>query len=288
MSLNASYLAIFVINIILLLIFHFLFIKFFPGTTKNKFLLLLTVFFYPSIANLIVGQHTTIILLIFLSIYLALRKERSFWAGLTTSLLIIKPQYTLFTPFSLYLSKNKKQYILGFVLGILIFWIFNLVIMGSIKPFLDYPNFILSTENPEFGSRPYQMFTLYGLVKQIAPLTKNEILVIGNYVLYGIFTLLTIYKTKKLKSFGMLFTAGIILTILFSIHALTHDLLVLLVPLYIGIVNRTKLRGIILSLFAIPLITLLPSSARYSFASLGVLFMFLIFLQTIYSKPLNN
>lgn len=288
MSLKNSYTVIFVINTALLLIFHLAFIKFFPGASKNKLLFLLPIFFYPSVANLIVGQHTPIILLVFLSIYLLTKRERPLWAGFATSLLMIKPQYLLFTPFPLYLSKNRKQYVLGFIMGVLIFLVLNLMITRSYKPFLNYPNFILSTEYSSYGSRPREMFTLYGLVKQVMPQAKSELLIIGNLFLYVVFAVLTLKRSRILKNSDMLFTSGILLTILFSVHALSHDLLVLLVPLYIGIVNRTRRKGVIFLLYIFPILTLIPSTMYYSLASLGVLFMFLFYSQTIFFQISNN
>ncbi len=289
MDLKSSYTAVFCVNIALLLLFHFVSVKAFPGLGNKKFLFLLPIFYYPSVSNLIVGQYTPVILLIFLSVYLLIRKENSFWTGFATALLVLKPQYLLFTPFSLTLSKNRKQYVLGFLVGLMLFGTLNLAVTGSFKPFLDYPGFILSTENSGFGSRYYEMFTLYGLVKQIIPQAKNEILIIGNFILYVMFTVLTIYKIRLSRNSDALFISGVLLTILFSVHALTHDLMVLLIPLYMGFVHGTD-RGRMTSkiLFIFPLVILVLSSSFQGSSSLGVLFMFLVFFLTIFPQKLYD
>ena len=232
LSLRNSYAVVFCVNIVLLLIFHFIFTRYFPGVRKINCLLLLTIFIYPSIANLVAGQHTSVILLIISLIYLYTKKEESFISGIFTSLLAIKPQYLLFAPFSFVTAKNKKSFTAGFAVGILIFFLLNLVIAKNLQVFFDYPKFILNTENQDFGSRPYQLFTLFGLIKQVLPNVNSSIIIFTNFLIY-LSILYFVYKNRINGRSDDVLVAGVFTTVLFSVHALSHDLMVFLLPIYI-------------------------------------------------------
>jgi hypothetical protein len=159
------------------------------------------------------------------------------------------------------------------------------------------------------------MLTLFGLVKQILPQVNDRILLVGNFFIYVLLSFLVIAKTKKenrqllllpcLKprhscrgcskfsrltkliasdkiprplGRGSLFVLGIILTIIFSVHALSHDLLVLLLPLYLGISNGKKLNLVVsMSLFIFPLISFIMPSWLLVFILLGMFFTILFY-----------
>jgi len=233
MGLLHAYSTIFLFGLIFLVAFHFIFTHFFPDLKKYKLLILLPLFFYPSVSNLIIGQYTPLILLIFLSIYLALVKDKSFWSGFATSFLSIKPQYLLFAPFSLALSINRKKYVFGFFSGLILFFLLNLAVTKNLIPFINYPGFLFSTENSTFGSRPYQMLTLFGIVKRFLPQLNSLHLIIGNMAFYCLTVVLILKKYRKENDTNKLFILGIFAALLFSVHALSHDLMILLLPIYI-------------------------------------------------------
>jgi hypothetical protein len=231
LSLKESFVFVFCINIMLSLTFHFLFTRSFPKTVKSGYLLLLAVFFYPSVSNLIAGQHTGLILLILLFIFLYTRKQASFVAGILTSLLAIKPQYLLFAPFSLFAVKNKKSYSAGFIVGVSVFVLLNLLIAKNFRVFFDYPKFLLLTENPDFGSRPYQLFTFAGVINQVFPKINSTVVIFVNFLAY-LSVIFLVLKKRIGRRLNDIFIIGILTTTLFSVHALSHDLIVFLLPIY--------------------------------------------------------
>lgn len=241
MNLKDSYAVIFAVNVLLVTVFAVLVFRLFPNLKKSKVLYFVPFLFWPSVNNLIVGQYTPVILLIFLWIYVSIKEKKDFLSGFATSLLIIKPQYLLFTPFAFKLSVNKKNYFQGFIAGVIIFILINIFISkGNIGLFMDYPKFILSTESSNFGSRPNQMYTLYGLANFYFPRIDNSILLGANLISY-VLVAGFVYINKKIdRNLNKIFTLGIVLTILFSIHALTHDLMALLLPAFIIFSFETK------------------------------------------------
>jgi len=241
MNLKDSYVVVFAVNVLLVIVFTVLIFRLFPDLKKSKVLYFVPFLFWPSVNNLIVGQYTPVILLIFLWIYVSVKEKKDFLSGFATSLLIIKPQYLLFTPFALKLSVNKKNYLQGFISGIIIFILINIIISkGNIRLFMDYPKFIFSTESSEFGSRPNQMYTLYGLGNFYLPRIDNNILLGSNLFFYTLVAGYVYIKKKINRNSNKIFTLGIVLTILFSIHALTHDLMTLLLPAFIIISSEKK------------------------------------------------
>lgn len=241
MNLKDSYAVVFAVNVLLVTVFAVLVFRLFPNLKKSKVLYFVPFLFWPSVNNLIVGQYTPVILLIFLWIYVSIKEKKDFLNGFATSLLIIKPQYLLFTPFALKLSVNKKNYLQGFIYGVIIFILINIFISkGNIRLFMDYPKFILSTESSNFGSRPNQMYTLYGLANFYFPRIDNSVLLGANLFFYALVAGFVYAKKKIDRNLNKTFTLGIVLTILFSIHALTHDLMTLLLPAFIIISSKTK------------------------------------------------
>ncbi len=281
LGLQNSYIAVFITNVLLLTVFTLLVLRTFPGLKKKVLFYFLPFFFWPSVNNLIVGQYTPVILLIFLWIYRSIRDKKNIVSGFATSFLVLKPQYLLFTPFAFKMSNNKTDYMKGFLIGILLFVLINVCITrGNLTPFSDYPDFLLTTESSSFGSRPYQMFTLYGLEKQIMPKLKEGLLLAYNFVGYLAILIYIIFKktTKHLETY---FSFGIVAALLFSIHALTHDLLVLLLPIYF-LFNEKNSNGYLMAiLIAAPFLNLLLSGKLALFLSISILLLFILYLNKI-------
>jgi len=268
LSLKNSYIVIFVVNVLLLCLSVYLFMRLLPALKTYVVLYFVPFFFWPSVNNLIVGQYTPVILLILLAVYVSQQREKSFWTGFVTSFLFIKPQYLLFTPFSYAISTNKKKYIIGFVVGALIFIVINLAITQSIKPGVYYLSFVFGTESSIFGSRPYQMYTLYGAAMHFFPGINPQLLVISNMFLYLLCTF-SILARRKTFTVRTLFSLGIILTLLFSMHALTHDLLVILIPAFLFLgsdLPKKRYPVVSVLIFLVGLTTLFPLSLPTIFA----------------------
>ena len=244
LNLRDSFLLVFFLNTLLLLVFYLVFIHFYPELKRYKYLFFLTLLFYPSASNLIVGQYTPLILLTLLCVYLSIKSEKAFLTGFATSILAFKSQYLLFLLFSLILTKDKRRYFLGAFVGLTLFLLLNIVAARGINPILDYPKFILETESSAYGSRPYQMFTLTGVIKQFFPKISSLVAIAINLFLYTL-SVLFLFKMRATKDLEAIFSVGIVLTVLFSVHALAHDLLVLLIPLFLYLASEKKGSGLI-------------------------------------------
>jgi hypothetical protein len=198
---------------------------------KSSTLFLLSIFYFPFISTLVFGQFSPLLLLLLLFIFKYARESKYFSAGALSGLLLVKPQLFLFIPFLFFAIAQKRDFIKGLFLSAFVMLLVNLYISGSAFLF-DYSKFLLATEVYSLGSRPYQMFSLFGAAKLIFPSISNFLLVLINFALYAV-VLYYFQKSSKKFSIEKAFVVGIILTILFSIHALSHDLVILLLPIFI-------------------------------------------------------
>ncbi len=267
MSLLQSYLTVFAVNVFLLLIFQFFTLKSVSGLKKDKHLLLLMFSFYPTVSSLIIGQYTPLMLLIFLFIFIFSKNDMPFFTGLLSSCLLFKPQFVLFLPFALFLSKNKKKYLAGLIFGTLLFFGLNILITKNIRPFMEYRDFILATESPSYGSRPWKFNTAYGLLKRVFPNFDLIKLTLINAIFYSLFVYASLITFVKHRNFDLLYTQGVLVTILFSLHALDHDLVLLLLPIYLLIRNNYfHIPGLIFStvLIITPLISAIFDAAWFT------------------------
>ena len=191
-----------------------------------------SVLYLPFLATLIYGQFTSFLLLILLLIYKFAKEKKGYLAGLTCGILLIKPQFFLIVPFLYFLINNKRNFLKGVLISSFIMIVVNLLISGY-GELLSYPRFLIATETTSYGSRPYQIFTLFSFMKLFTGKNISSFLLLFiNFVLYS-FSILVFKKKLKKLSFEVNFIIGIILTILFSVHALSHDLTILLIPIFI-------------------------------------------------------
>jgi hypothetical protein len=106
---------------------------------------------------------------------------------------------------------------------------------------------------------------------------SNFLLLLINFALYILSVVIFKNKIKKF-SFEKSFIIGIILTILFSVHALSHDLMVLLIPIFILLNFILKdVKKISISYLSITLLLFfLPLSALVNGSVIGVALLIVI------------
>lgn len=291
-SLVLSY-VLYVLALIILLVFiTFKSASIFPEIKKIFYWSFLPLLFLPNLRSIQLAQFSPIVLIIYLLLYKYMSQKKSFTAGLTTGLLLIKPQYLLVFPFMLLLVDSKKKYVSGFLLlsGLLV-----LISLFAVGPYslYKYPAFLLETESASFGSRPWQMFTFYSLFRQ-APLLNSLNLywiLIINLCFY--FTSFVIYVRHSGKlPFDINFSNALILTVMFSIHALAHDVSLLFIPflIFIKLFGRMKSRRsrVLLSL-SILVIWLVPFVKYTNLTYLSsLIFLLIIFTSTKAVLPRNK
>ena len=242
LKLNSAFVLLILINIFILFLFNRISSKLFPKIDKLKYLFLITLFYWPTVSTMILGQFTLLLVLIFLLVYKYSKDKNYFLAGITSGVLLVKPQYLLFIPFLFFLIREKRKFIKGLLISSILIILVNISISG-LGELLKYPSFIIGTETINYGSRPYHMFTLFALFKLTPNLSNipQLTLVALNFIVY-LLTLVLFVRRRRKISFDYAFVAGMIFTVLFSVHALVHDLLILLVPIFI-LLNLVLKRG---------------------------------------------
>lgn len=217
------------VNVILLIFVLGLFKRFYDF--GHRFIFYTLAFtFMPSISAIVLGQISVVILIVFFLIFYFLGKGKGFWAGVSTSLLFNKPQYLLFLPFALFLSKEKINFFKGFLAGFLFFLLLSFILVG-VDAFLSYPGFIFSTELPQYATNPSWVITFASFLRFLK--LSNSYVLLINFLLYGIFSLFFLlnFKSKNFP-YPVLFSSSLLFTIPFSIHAWEHDLMLLFFPMF--------------------------------------------------------
>lgn len=218
-------------NLFLVILFILLSAKFFKNINQHKIWLLVPLIFIPVFHTISLGQTSLILTLSLLLIYQSIKSKKPFTAGLLCGLLLFKPQYLTILPFLFLLTNNKQRFIFGILLSFLALLSISIWTSG-LDTLLKYPSLVLSTETPFYGARAHQMFSLNTLLSSPAlSLSPFKIFII-NGLLY-LFFLLIFIKRHKSVSFDQSFASATIFSLLFAIHVLSQDLVLLLVPAYL-------------------------------------------------------
>lgn len=255
-SLKTATIIVFVLNVIFLFVFNRMFSKHASKPFKEIKLLLIALFFWPSIATLLSGQNAILILIIFTAIYFLLKNNKYFLAGMATSLLLLRPQSMLFLPFLWPIIKEKTTFLKGFLLSAFLFVVLNILISG-LPVLLKYPDFVMASEVPEYGNRLNQISSMYVMFKQLLPQSSSAQLIVLNLATY-IIVFSVYYLFHKRRLFEDNFMIGILATPIFSIHTLSHDLIILLIPIYLLLLKTDKNQFdklLTIAIFVIPAIT---------------------------------
>lgn len=188
-------------------------------------------FFWPVVNSLFLGQFTPFIFFIFGLLYYFLRKSKHFLSGIVVGVLTIKPQLLLVAPYIFILSKDKKKFFTGLLLGVFLFMCMNILVGGG-SLILDYIRFLGVTERADFGSRYNQMFSLYPVAQTIFGTLPSRNLVFALLNMVSFFGSLYLFvKNKFSNSLVNGFSLSILLSLIFSPHLLSHDLILLGFPL---------------------------------------------------------
>ncbi len=238
-----SYMIFAILNFILLLFFIRLAQKVFIQLKNTVVLGLLTFGYLPNIHTLLIGQTSLILSLVFLFIYITLKYKNSFLVGLLCGLILFKVQYLILLPFLFFLVHDKRSYIAGVLVSMSFLVLFSVYLVGW-HEFARYPAFVLKTEQPEYGNVYWHPFTLYAMIRSIPffSLIGNFYLLCINTLFY-ISTLVFFAIKSRGKNLEIPFVFAICMTILFSIHALAHDLAILMTPILILLNEACSLAG---------------------------------------------
>ncbi len=266
LPLRLSYIIFACFNLIVLGAFIYISSNIFTKINKIRYWFLIPFIFLPNILTTLLGQISFILVFIYLYIYKSIRNKNALLGGVITGLLLIKPQYIIAAPFFLILTPDRKRFLYGLAASSL-FVIIASIYLSDVKTILNYPDFLLATENASFLERSQRMFTIssslfYNLPLEIgynSALYLNAALYLLGYYLF--------LKRYKLVTVDLAFVSATLFSLLFAVHVLEHDLSILLVPIFIlmnlafqhsGLDRKLKLTYAAL-LFCLPFIVLIIS-----------------------------
>ncbi|MCH7641362.1 DUF2029 domain-containing protein [Patescibacteria group bacterium] len=276
-----------IFNLTLLALLTFLFAKTFPEVRKLSFWFLVPFLYLSSMQTIIAGQISFVTTLIVLALLVFLNSKRVFAAGIVSSLLILKPQYVIAIPFFLLLSKKRKSFMTGFALALMFLILISIAVSG-LPALLGYPSYLLSTENPTYGSHLQDMFTLNSTLLSIPDVERlgygYSLLINGIFYLAALYLFMRRY-TKV--SYTQSFISATILFLVFAVHVQSHDLSVLLVPVFLllhtAVLEKERGKNLIL-LLALSLF-LLPNIIRYISPIAGTLVSLVLAVSFLYLDP---
>ncbi len=147
-------------------------------------------------------------------------------------LILLKPQYLLATAFFFILAKNKRRFVLGFLLSAVILTGISIAISG-IDVLVEYPRFLMFTENNDYGSPVLRMFNLVAVSRWFVSLFGFGYMaaIILLLIVYLVFLFL-FNKAHKRLGVKQCFMIGVIFSLLFGIHVYDHDWSLLLLPMF--------------------------------------------------------
>lgn len=198
----------------------------------KQVLLLIPLVYLSAIDNFRMGQVSLLLAFLLLLVYKFLKSGKSFLIGALLALLLIKTQYLVFAPFLFLLTKVKRRFIAGFLIVIAIFFLVSVKTVG-IEQLLNYPEFLISTEGPEYGSRSYDFFSFYGLLMNLPFISVSKTAAFIINALFYITALMVFFKAYRSLSLEKAFVSATLFSLAFSVHIFSFDLCFLLVPIFI-------------------------------------------------------
>lgn len=234
-----------IINISLLILITYEFWHMFP---KLSFFQKITpLLYFPTFATIYKGQLNIFLLFIFLLLYKTINLKKDFWTGFLGGILFIKPQLLLILPFLFLLSKNKLRLVIGFFSSLCFLLLISVSISG-INWIKDYFSFLSTTETANYGSDIKYSYAFYAFSLWLTnSLSLNSYwAILLNLLLYFYTLILFAKKVKdKIENKSLLFSGSLLLTLFFSIHTLSHDLSVLIFPIFLVSNSTLKNRSYI-------------------------------------------
>lgn len=187
-------------------------------------------------------QPTAPLFLVTAFLYASLAKKNYALAGVLCALYIIKPQYLIITPFIFLLTGKSATFLKAFLISLLVLLVVNISITGPHTFFVDYPKFLNITDNPNYGNRWFEMYSVqqitYGFSRFLVNSKIPPLIVGAIFYLWGLFKIHKLVNSKKTAL--ELFPVVIIITVLSAYHTLSQDLSLMAIGIAI-LINRYAL-----------------------------------------------
>ncbi len=254
--------------------------------------------FAPLQLDLMQGQDDALLLLIYVLVYIGLRRGRTFTAGAILALGLFKPHLVLPVLLIGLISQRRSKFFAGFAV---VAALLGLVSMGISGPaaLAAYPRFVISLSRVHLaGYHPAAMANWRGLVSLLAVSSNSQmlLLVVGSLALgwLGIHVFaLSIgdwaFNSGQLgrssnAAFDLVFANLVLVTLLVSYHLSPHDLTLLLIPIVliarhlrqVGIrrdPTRIALAVLLVALFLPPLHVIALAYHTYAWLAVPILLL---------------
>jgi len=260
----------------------------------NQYIYWVALTFWPVISTIITGQISILLLVLFAYMYIFLETNKPFQLGIVSSLLLLKPQYVIFLPFLFLLTNLKGKYLKGLFLGGLMLLLLTVLISG-VEFLWRYPKFLMATESPTYGSHIKSYVGFSSFLQNIGTNFNlpSYLPFILNAMAY-FFMLFIFARYVRKKNLGLLYSSAIIFTLIFSIHTWIHDLVLLLIPMFVILQKMTeksvKGKKILFALFLILFLLFLildsnlKDTAPFILFAVGVIFLRLNVAKVVESR----
>ena len=230
LTLGKAYLVFAYLNLILLSLFYLLAKKIFTNISHNLLFVILIFLSFPALHTIFTGQTTILLSIILLIFYLCLKRQNWLSAGMIGGLIFfLKIQLITLLPLIFLIAKNKKKFTSGFILSSIVLSIISILPVG-LSGLLNYPGFIMQTENSSYGSNLWDSFSLTSWLSQLG--FDGARLLIANAFLY--FCALVFFSLNlKKRNLEQNFVIASVLAAFFAVHFLAHDLTILNVAILV-------------------------------------------------------
>jgi|GEM_PF-3940236 hypothetical protein len=214
-------------------------------------------------------QPTAILFLVTALLYVALVKKNYALAGVLCALYIIKPQYLLIAPLILVLTGKSRAFIRAFGSSILVLVTLNLAIVGPRALLVDYPHLLSVTDNPNYGNRWYEMYSIQQVTYRFSRLiidSKVPALIAG--VFFYLWGCSKVSRLADYKQIVDLFPLVILITTLSAYHVLPQDMSLVSIPVFLFALacishNRADLAWKVLLLLPLGCVVVAGGLANY-------------------------
>lgn len=208
------------------------------GVKNPKILIITSGAFMPTWVCLWQAQPTSLMFFLIALSIITNKSKEGLSIFLLISSLLIKPHYAFVAlPIIFILNKNKKLVIRAFLISGLLFYTVNVALTNNIN-FIGYIKFLIKTDNPDYGNRWYEMYTIQSLLISFFNLVKGDIISHLTskklaITISGFIYLAFLFYLKKLRSrfqFDAYKKTCVILQtcLFFSYHVLAQDLILAL------------------------------------------------------------
>ena len=234
-----AYLAWYIVNISLVLLFSWLAVTRLPSLSKYTAAAgIASAVFYGTLMTMVQGQDSGLLLCLLTGFFLALLTKNDSGAGALLAFATIKPHLVL-PELLLLLVLRRWRALLSFVGELAILLFLSGLVLGF-STVASYPAFLLDFGKggaaAQLGVYPQVMASLRGLLLMSGVNARlTSMMVIGSLILsaFGLFVLAQ--RARSDQSLRLLAGAVVCGSIFFSVHVNPHDLILLLFPIAVAL-----------------------------------------------------